>query len=288
MKIKPMLAEKSIPFDNENWIFEIKWDGMRSVATVLNEKICKLETRTGQDITSRFPELIGTHVKADQCLIDGEIIALDNKGMPSFKDLAKRSHLQNEHRIKILANLQPCHYAVFDVMEKDEKDLTKEPLINRKEILESIVNKDDGIIPSLYHKEFGKVFYDSVVGMGYEGVMAKKIDSFYYPGKRSDAWLKIKPRHTTICEVTGYAKGEGWRERLGHLLISEQGVERGKVGSGLTDKDIDRPLTILQPVTQTNGTTLVVPNVQVEVSYFEITEAGHFRFPAFRRILTDG
>jgi bifunctional non-homologous end joining protein LigD len=285
MKIKPMLAEKSIPFDNDKWLFEIKWDGMRAEATIENEKICKLETRTGQDISSRFPELIGTHVKADQAIIDGEIICLDEKGMPSFSKLAHRSHLQNNSKIALGMKIQPCNYAVFDAMELNGRDLTKERLIDRKAILETIINKDDGLIPSLYIQGQGIAFFENVVKMGYEGVMGKKINSQYLPGKRSDVWLKIKPRHSTICEITGYNLGEGHRARMGALLISEQGVERGKVGSGLMDKDIDKLLSILQPVGKNNGSILVVPTTQIEISYFERTEAGHFRFPAFKKIL---
>lgn len=285
MKIKPMLAEKALPFDNENWLFEIKWDGMRAEATVENEKICKLETRTGQDISRRFPEIIGTHVKAKQAIIDGEIICLDEKGMPSFQKIAQRTHLEDNSKIALRMKLQPCNYAVFDALELNDESLIALPLTDRKAILESITSKDDGLIPTMYFKGLGKVFFDSVVGMGYEGVMAKKLNSLYLPGKRSDLWLKMKPRHSTICEVTGYNLGEGHRERMGALLISEQGIERGRVGSGIMDKDIDKLLSILQPVGRNNGTILVMPTTQIEVSYFERTEAGHFRFPVFKKIL---
>ena len=285
MKIKPMLAEKALPFDNEEWLFEIKWDGMRAEATIENEKICKLETRTGNDISRRFPEIIGTHVKAKQAIIDGEIISLDEKGMPSFQRIAQRGHLEDTSKIALRMKLQPCNLAVFDVMELNDESLIALPLTDRKAILESITSKDDGLIPSLYFKGLGKVFFDSVVGMGYEGVMAKKLNSPYLAGKRSDLWLKMKPKHKTICEITGYNLGEGHRERMGALLISEQGIERGRVGSGLMDKDIDKLLSILQPISRNNGTVLVMPTTQIEISYFERTEAGHFRFPVFKKIL---
>ena len=291
MKIKPMLAEKSIPFDDEDWIFEIKWDGMRAVVTVENEKICKLESRPsdahpeGQDITRRFPELIGTHVKAKQGIIDGEIVSLNENGIPKFKLLQPRISLQNDSKIALASKVKPCNLAVFDVMELNDESLIALPLIERKYFLESITSKDDGLIPSMYVQGKGKAFFDSVVGMGYEGIMAKKINSKYLPGKRSDLWQKEKPRHKAICEVTGYNLGEGWRQRMGALLISEQGVDRGKVGSGLMDKDIDKLLSILQPIGRNNGTVLVMPTTLIEVSYFERTEAGHFRFPAFKKIV---
>lgn len=285
MKIEPMLAKPSTPFDSDQWLYEIKWDGERVVATVENEKICKLENRHGKPISERYPEIIGTHVSADQAIIDGEMICFDENGMPSFNRIQHRSHLQSPAKISLATKIYPVSYATFDVMELNGKELTGLPLISRKVILDSTVSKDDGIIPSAYIQEKGTDFFNAVVGKGYEGVMAKRMNSPYLAGKRSDHWLKFKPRHTAIVEITGYNKGEGWRERMGALLISEQGVERGRVGSGLMDKHIDELLTRLEVIDRNNGTVLVKPTIQIEIAYFERTEAGHFRFPSFRRIV---
>ena len=101
MKIEPMLAKPSTPFDSDQWLYEIKWDGERVVATVENEKICKLENRHGKPISERYPEIIGTHVSADQAIIDGEMICFDENGMPSFNRIQHRSHLQSPAKISL-------------------------------------------------------------------------------------------------------------------------------------------------------------------------------------------
>jgi bifunctional non-homologous end joining protein LigD len=119
--------------------------------------------------------------------------------------------------------------------------------------------------------------------------MAKKKDSYYLLGRRSDLWLKMKPRKSAICHVVGFTKGEGHRQALGALVIAElvggQLVERGKVGSGISGKDLADLLDSLRVLKQQNGMAWVDPTVKIEVHYFEETEAGHFRFPVFKRIV---
>jgi len=150
--------------------------------------------------------------------------------------------------------------------------------------------KQAAILPIFFIEDRGKTFFESVTSMGFEGIMAKQMDSLYLLGKRSDSWLKMKPKKSAICHVVGYTKGEGYRNLLGALLIAQHRqnrlIDRGRVGSGISTKTLGDLLGILRPLAEKNGVTRVDPNLQIEVTYFEETEGGHFRFPVFKRIVS--
>ncbi len=159
----------------------------------------------------------------------------------------------------------------------------------------------------------GQTFFETVTSMGYEGIMAKRMDSPTFPGKRSDSWMKMKPQKSAICNVIGYTKGEGSRTLLGAPIIGEvrenRMIDRGRVGSGISTKTLGDLLGLLRPSTEKNGVTWVDPTLQIKVNlstpwraerftlsrawfravewvtYFEETEGGHFRFPVFKRIV---
>jgi ATP-dependent DNA ligase len=150
--------------------------------------------------------------------------------------------------------------------------------------------KQAAILPIFFIEGSGKTFFESVTSMGYEGIMAKRMDSPYLLGKRSDSWLKMKPQRSAICNVIGYTKGEGHRSLLGALLIAQHRenrlIDRGRVGSGISTKTLGDLLGLLRPFAEKNGVTWVDPTLQIEVTYFEETEAGHFRFPVFKKIVS--
>lgn len=290
MKINPMLAKASQPFDSQDWLFEIKWDGERIIAFVEKEKIIRLQNRHGHEVTHRYPEIIGSHVQADEAVLDGEMIVFGEHHKPSFSKLAQRNHLEERLKIEILSKRMPAVFVSFDLIRYNGLMIDRMSLIKRKEILASILSKDAGsIISTFYVEGNGKDFFDTVVNMGYEGIMAKKRDSYYLLGRRSDLWLKMKPRRSAICHVTGFTKGEGHRCALGALVIAQiEGdhlIERGKVGSGISGKDLAALLESLKVLRERNGVAWVDPMVKIEVHYFEETEAGHFRFPIFKRIV---
>ncbi len=145
------------------------------------------------------------------------------------------------------------------------------------------------ILPIFFVEGMGKTFFQIITSMGYEGIVAKRMDSPYLPGKRSHSWLKMKPQKSAISNVIGYAKGEGSRSLLGALMIAERRdnrlIHRGRVGSGISMTTMADLLGILRPLCEKKGVTWVDPSIQIEVTYFEETAGGHFRFPVFKRIV---
>jgi bifunctional non-homologous end joining protein LigD len=257
---------------------------------VEKEKIIRLQNRHGHDVTRQYPEIIGIHVRANEAILDGEMIVFGEDRKPSFSKLSQRSHLENELKIDLLSQLSPAVYIPLDLIRYNGTMIDRMPLIKRKDILASVVTKEsDSLTPSFHVEGEGQTFFDLIVGMGYEGIMAKKKDSYYLLGKRSDLWLKMKPRKSAICYVTGFTKGEGYRSCMGALLIAqkegERFIERGRVGSGISGKTLADLLDSLHVLREKNGIAWVDPAVQVEVSYFEETEGGHFRFPVFKMIV---
>ncbi len=287
-KISPMLAKASIPFDNPDYLFEIKWDGERAIAFVENGKIVRLQNRTLQDVSTRYPEIIGSAVEAKEAILDGEIVLLEEDGKPSFRKLAQRSHVQDPFKILLLSKAMPVTYITFDILYRNGQALTSLSLRERKKHLS--IMKQAAILPIFFIEGSGKTFFETVTSMGYEGIMAKRMDSPYLPGKRSDSWLKMKPQKSAVCNVIGYTKGEGYRHLLGSLVIAQHRdnhlIDRGRVGSGISTKVLGDLLALLRPLAEKNDVTWVDPSFQIEVSYFEETEVGHFRFPVFRRIIS--
>jgi len=257
---------------------------------VRDGKVACLQNRHGRDITKRYPEIVGTHVDSKKAILDGEMIVFGDDNKPSFSKLAKRSHLEDELKINLLSNSSPATYIVFDLILYNGLMLDRMPLVKRKDILDSIVARDSGpVLRTFYVGGDGINFFDLIVGMGYEGIMAKKKDSYYLLGKRSDLWLKMKPQKSAICNVIGYTKGEGHRRALGALMIAQPQdnrlIDRGRVGSGISTRALGDLLGLLNPLVEKNGVTWVDPSLQIEVTYFEKTEGGHFRFPVFKRIV---
>lgn len=289
-QISPMLAKASLPFDNPNYLFEIKWDGERVIAFVHDGKITRLQNRRLMDISKQFPEIIGIEVGAKEAILDGEMVVLGEDKKPSFSKLSQRNHLQDLLRIGLLSKAIPAIYVVFDILYRDGEPLLSTPLVQRKRVLSIIPKEGFPITTNFFIEAKGQTFFESVTSMGYEGIMAKRMDSPYLLGKRSNSWLKMKPQKSAICNVIGYTKGEGYRNVLGALVIAQHRetrlIDRGRVGSGISTKTLGDLLSLLHPLSEKNGVTWVDPSVQIEVSYFEETEAGHFRFPVFKRIVS--
>jgi bifunctional non-homologous end joining protein LigD len=292
--VNPMLAKKSEqgPFNSPEYIFEIKWDGERAIAFVEDGKVQRLQNRKGGDISKQFPEIIGQPVMAQSAILDAEIVVFNgNTDVPSFKKLSERSHLQDTRRIALLSKALPAYLMVFDLLSLNGQSIMEKPLIERKDLLHvSVPIHDERIGISMFVKEDGELLFSTMVGMGHEGVMAKHLESKYTEGKRSDAWLKIKPSHKSTCVVTGYTKGNGARASLGALHISEevngQLIERGRVGSGLSAASIYQLLSTFKPTGTVGEIVTVNPCVKIEVSYFERNEdSGHYRFPVFKGVI---
>jgi bifunctional non-homologous end joining protein LigD len=299
-KIAPMLAYSSSPFDSPGHFFEIKWDGTRCILFVQEQSV-RLQNRRLQDITARYPEFAGLHrqIKGKNAILDGELVVL-SQGRPDFRTLQQREQVADPVKISLLAQQLPATYIAFDVLYHDDKKCLTLPLRQRKEILRDILAASEQVVESGYIREQGKSFYRETVAQGLEGVMAKALDSPYLIGRRSRFWLKIKPRGTATCFIVGYSPGQGARRQFfGSLALATPGDEgwvfRGLVGSGFTVADLEeisdrlKGLKVKSPVIPLTGAprgiTWVRPELRCEVTFQEETPRGHFRAPAFKRLI---
>ncbi len=230
-EIKPMLpslADK--PFNNKDWIFEIKWDGVRAITLVDRlTKTCTIKSRRGDITTQRYPELENTFNSAlkedifkDFVILDGEIVILDNNGYPDFQNHQKRMNIDSIKSIEILSDLYPAVYYVFDILYLDNNNLMQLPFAERRKILVNLVKKENSKIRiSDFVEEFGIDVFETMRRMSLEGIIGKHRNSKYHSGIRTRDWLKIKNIKTQDCLVIGYTRGEGNRKNyFGSLLLA--------------------------------------------------------------------
>ena len=218
----PMLAKhgKKKDLERKDMIFEIKFDGTRAICYVDKNSV-RLLNRRKKWIEYRYPELaeIRKNILVESCVLDGEIVIFDKTGKPNFNLLQEREHVEDELAIKTLAKLYPACYVVFDVLEINGEEVTNLPLMERRKILEEIVREGERIKKSIFVED-GKKLWEFVKNKKLEGVMAKKKDSKYEQGKRSENWLKIKLFNTIDCVIAGYTEGKGNRAKyFGALLL---------------------------------------------------------------------
>jgi len=242
-RIAPMSASTGdLPRDDERWAFEPKWDGMRVLVEVDGGTVTA-RSRTDREVTESFPELEGVRAVAPTAVLDGEIVSLDGTGRPSFNRLQQRFGVTGRLEVAVRAREVPAFYVIFDVLHLGGIDSWTLPFHQRRELLEELV--EDGptwrLTPSgVGH---GQAWLDGAREQGLEGIMAKRLDRPYEPGRRSEAWRKIKIRHEQEFAVCGWTPGSGRRENvLGSLVLGccEAGSWRwvGNVGTGLTDADL--------------------------------------------------
>jgi bifunctional non-homologous end joining protein LigD len=304
-KIAPMLAiSADEPFDSPDFSFEPKWDGVRTLAFV-DGGVVRLQTRNLLDCTAQYPEAHGIAealTGAYQAIVDGEIVAPDEKGVPSFQRLQARMHVQDEGKIRKLRRTTPVLYEVFDLLWADGQDLTKLPLRERQKRLTLAVTPMGHV---QRHDPFiaeGKTLFKAASEQGLEGVVAKRLDSPYVEG-RSPAWIKIKAFRSMECVIGGWTEGQGGRSNtLGSLLI---GVYRdgklepiGHVGTGFDDRTLKDLLALLRErETPTSPfaraprvnqpARWVLPELVCEVRYSDITTEGVLRHPAYLGLRSD-
>jgi bifunctional non-homologous end joining protein LigD len=315
-KVEPMHCEtRDTAFTREDWLFELKLDGYRLIASKAHGESLLL-TRNGNDYTSVFPE-IARAVKAlpfDECIIDGEVVCLDAKGLPSFSRLQQRGRLSSEMEIRRAAVELPATFYAFDLLAFEDFDLRPLPLLRRKELLSDVVPKL-GALRYLDHIETeGEAFLKQVTAMGLEGIVAKKSSSRYRGGRSGD-WLKIKAERTGDFVIVGFTKPKGSRSHLGALQLADwvNGtlVYAGRVGTGFNDELLkelhnrldpivrkdplcagplyapgDEPLKSEQ-IPETSTTTWVDAVHVCEVRYREFTPDGLLRHAAFMRLRND-
>ncbi|WP_028281394.1 ATP-dependent DNA ligase [Arthrobacter sp. H5] len=303
--VKPMLATVGAPGivrSEDHWAFEMKWDGIRALATVTPDGI-KLVSRNGIDMTATYPELadLGDYVNGDQALLDGEIVALNKAGRPDFGLLQTRMNITKTTEIEAARKKVPVYFMLFDLLYLDGNSLLELGYAQRREILDEAVEvpKDGHIqVPPALDASLDEAI-DASKELGLEGIMAKKVDSTYSAGRRSDHWVKIKHSLTQDVVVVGWRPGKGNRaHKVGSLLVAiPDGVDLkyiGRVGSGLTERELAEigsrlkkmgrktaPLNDV-PAPDASDAHWVRPALVGEVQFSERTDGGKLRHPVWR------
>ncbi len=252
--IHPMLAIPTAKaFDDPDWLFEIKWDGYRAVAFIEDGRE-RLVSRSQNDLTAQFPELGGLpqFVKAQRAILDGEIVALDEEGRPSFSLIQQRTGFQPGNRRLPRRQGVPVVYYAFDLLYLDGLDLRRVALHQRKQLLQDRIEVGGGEVVhfSDHYAEKGLDLFEAAKQRGLEGIVAKKSSSAYEE-KRSSNWLKIKITQRQECVIGGYTDPEGSREYFGALvlgLFDQQGrlIHVGQVGTGFDQKALKEIFARLQ------------------------------------------
>src|SRR3954463_9496102 len=300
--LRPMLAEaQEKPFNAPGWLFELKLDGYRALAS--RDQTSRLLSRNGNDLSDCFPEIVQA-LKAlpfERVLLDGELVALDEHGRPSFQRLQQRAQLRRALDIRHAVVDCPVTFYAFDLLAFDGFDLRGLPLSTRKRLLQRVAPLA-GVIRYLDHfEDDGIVLYQQVQKLGLEGIVAKRSDSPYKSG-RSSVWIKIRTRRTEDFVVVGFTEPKGSRSGFGalHLGSYHNGELRysGRAGSGFSEKQLFEVRETLQslllgdapcagPLPQGDGTRWVEPRLVCEVEYTERTEEGLLRQPVFLRFRDD-
>lgn len=296
MMIQPMLAklsDKSL-FKEKNLIYEPKLDGTRAICHT-NKEI-KLINRRGNNITHRYPEFdFKKNIKAKSCVLDGEIVIFNKKGISEFNLLQKRDLLEDKEKIATRSKLIPATYVVFDILKIDGKSLTNISLKERFQTLKKII-KPSKNLKLISQTKSGKKLFDKLTKKGGEGVMAKNIEGKYHTGKRTRDWQKIKKQDTIDAVIIGYTQE---KRELSTLLLAVYDSKTlkyiGKVGTGFSEKEQKEILKKLEKI-KTNksaiedlpkNTIFVKPKLVCEAKYLEITKDKMMRAPVFLRMRTD-
>jgi bifunctional non-homologous end joining protein LigD len=303
----PMLAEPGgKPFDGKEWWFEPKLDGIRALA-MMSAGETRLQTRNGRDVSDAYPELHMIHELVDQvnAVIDGEIVAFEPDGRPSFEMLQQRMNLKNEREIKRMSKQIPVTLVAFDILWLDGEELTVAPLEERRDALERVAERDDRLQVVTHVQGEGKAFVEAAGKLRLEGVVAKKMGSRYQPGRRTADWRKIKLTNTQDCVILGWTRGEGSRgQTFGALLVGAivEGELKwiGQVGTGFTQKMQETLMEQLNPLVRktppiddrelkaVKGATWVEPVLVCEVEYLELTKSTtKMRAPSFKGLRPD-
>jgi bifunctional non-homologous end joining protein LigD len=306
-KVVPMMARLGpLPKDDERWAHEIKWDGVRAIAHSEPGRL-RFHSRNLHDITPRYPELskLNRALSHHRAILDGEIVALDAEGRPSFGALQRRMHLASESAVRRLAKDAPVTYMVFDLLWLDGHSLMELPYEERRARLAELdLNGDRWRTPD-YVAGHGAQVLKATAEQGLEGIVAKRLDAPYEPGRRSPCWVKVKNLYRQEVVIGGWMPGEGRRrQRIGALLVGvrEDGRLRyaGKVGTGFTENELDRLGKLLGPLerptspfdaaeqpTPPRGAVWVEPRQVAEVEFREWTRGNQLRAPSYKGLRDD-
>jgi bifunctional non-homologous end joining protein LigD len=294
----PMLATLTAELPSgEGWLFEVKWDGFRAIGRVAGGE-ATLTSRNGNDLTGRFPDVAKELVKAlktPDCVVDGEVCALDEEGRSSFSAMQQGKPGT------------PMVYYVFDLLEVEGEQILDQPLVERRKRLEQLLDRRNRAVRLSETFEEGEALLEVAREQGLEGVIAKRGDSRYQQGKRTRDWLKIKTHGRQEFLIAGYTKGQGRRSgRFGSLVLAvrrgDELVYVGNCGTGFTEEEIDRLLAKLRPLERPTSpfpeppkmpkvrkgdVAWVEPRLVCEVEFAEWTHDGRLRAPSYQGLRED-
>ena len=303
--IEPMQAKLSttVPTPDSSWGFEFKWDGIRGIAYVDGGRV-RLISRSGEDITARYPEIhaLGRAVGSREVVLDGEIVALDEQGRPSFEEIQQRMGLTSETEIRRKMKAVPVTYMIFDLLWQDGHSLMPLPYEERRAALARLKLGGASWQTPPWEKGGGRTMQEASLKAGLEGIMAKRLDSAYEPGRRSGAWQKVKNRRGQEFVIAGWLEGEGKRRGYpGALLVGyhDNGklVYAGKVGTGFTDRMLEKLKDAMEPLARAGSpfdtgnppakARFIEPELVAELEFVEWTKSGQLRAPAFKGLRDD-
>jgi bifunctional non-homologous end joining protein LigD len=296
----PMLATAvDAAFDDDNWFFELKWDGYRGIVRIETDGSVSIASRNGNDLTAKFPELaaLATAFNERPLIVDGEIVVLDERGRPSFGALQERL----DRFGRAAPEKAPVTFVAFDLLYGHGRDLRGESLTVRKAALESVLT---GKGPAMYSKHvvgLGRELYATAAEYGLEGIVGKRADSAYV-SRRTRDWIKVKALKREEVVIGGWTQGKGSRSHFGALLMGvyENGALRyaGSVGTGFDAKKLAAIAKLMAPLEQKASPFDPVPKIEgkprwiapslvAEVSFTEWTRDGSMRHPVFVAMRTD-
>lgn len=306
--VHPMLATAGeLPTAEQGWAYELKWDGVRAVVAV-DERGVRARSRTGKDLTGAFPELtdLAPAVRGHTVVLDGEIVALDEKGRPSFGRLQQRLTTAKVSRQDPVVRSVPATYLVFDLLSLDGHELIELSYDDRRTLLSKLsLAGATFATPTPFLEMTGAQALEISKELGMEGIVAKRRDAPYSPGRRSRSWIKVKNFRTQEVIIGGWTEGRNALfGSLGALLLgvpANEGLRYvGKVGTGFTDRSRQDLLSMLSPLARDTspfagrlgreaaaGAHFVQPLVVAEVRYGEWTHEGHLRHPVWRGLRPD-
>lgn len=291
--IKPMLLKTtSKPFDNKDYIFELKFDGIRCIA-YCNKNQTKLFTRNNNEITLTFPELLQIHKQCKKsCVLDGEIVYVDQNGKLDFSALQKRLMTKTSSKIDKISKEYPASFVVFDILVLENKNLMNKPLMERKDNLNKNVKENDYITISKHIDTYGTKMFEFVKENNLEGIIAKNKNSLYFPGKRSDNWLKIKNILDEDFNICGYIRNEKGEIKDAVICKLENGkpVLEGKiyVGANKYNREFLEKFakinTLKKPLFKNQDPNIVwlKPTLVCTVEFLEKTKTNQRRQPIFK------
>jgi DNA ligase D-like protein (predicted ligase) len=290
-----MLASHAAPFDSNDYLFEIKWDGIRALA-FFGPGLARIQGRKLTDTSARYPELVAALENlTGEGVLDGEVVVLDDDGRPDFQQVLSREQTTDRSAALLKARKHPVAYMAFDLIHRNGSPLYDTPLIERKKLLSELLGAaPSAIVESAYVIGKGRAFFEQAKARRLEGVVAKRLSSHYIPGQRTRDWLKLKVRRQMDAVVLATVRERGTR-RVRSLVLGAYRNGRldwiGNVGSGLDQRTVAELGTMLGPLAGPPMPQLAVvapgklewlrPALVARVEFSELTNDGRLRHPSF-------